>query len=269
MLTLSTVDGKIMAEGNYLEDHIVIVGWSQRVGRIIRELRYAEESSGSESRPLVVIAHPEDTASISDSDAGEMSRVYFIYGDPRLPSVLERACLRSSASMILPAFFRAGTHSDGEGVLVLLNALRVNPRLKVCIEVADATHAEIVKSVSRIDLSGSKVEVVSFESVSERLLAQSAVNHGVIGVFDELLSYEGDTNEFYAVTLHSSWVGATFKELSDACFERGIIAVGIGFASGQVSINPSNRDEIVREGDRLWHIAKDAACGSFLSEPRS
>ena len=35
-----------------IEKHIVILGWSERVQRIVGELRSEEQSSGSETRPI-------------------------------------------------------------------------------------------------------------------------------------------------------------------------------------------------------------------------
>jgi hypothetical protein len=77
---------------NTIGDHIVILGWSSRVSRIISELRNEVHGDISNMRPILVVT-PESEHSINIP----YEKVYVIHGRANDPEVLRRGklCLPS------------------------------------------------------------------------------------------------------------------------------------------------------------------------------
>ena len=243
-----------------LENHIVILGWSDRVERIIGELRREEQDSGTETKPIVIVMpEPDPNRSI------EADRVYLIYGGLSDPDVLRKAHLDTAASLLIPTVLQESSASDGETVFSLLAALAVNPHLRVCVEVKRADSGDTLEQICSNKLLSGDIEIVSFETIAERLLAQAAVNRGITRVYSHLLQFN-EGNEIYVIQIGAAWIGRTFRELFLDCFERDVIL--IGYEHGQtMELNPKDRDYIFARGDRAWIIACDKMAGIRVVAP--
>ena len=236
-----------------IEDHIVILGWSDRVQRIIHELRNEEHEASGDLKPILVVT-TDRTASIDLP----FERVYVIHGQLADTRVLERANLSRATTVLIPALDSSCPDQDGDSIFALLAVLAVCPQAQVCVELTKGAHTEVLERTRAAGFFGSKIEFVAVESISERLLAQSAINPGVTRVYDHLISFTEESNEVYVVELPPNWIGKSFRQLAEHSFDRGIILVGYE-ANGAMAINPVDRDYIFQSGSRGWFIGFNRA----------
>ncbi len=244
-----------------IRDHIVILGWSERVQRIIHELRNEIHRASGDMRPILVITELEGSSIRLD-----LERVYFMYGRLNDINVLKRANLAQAHTLLIPATLHETEVADGQSVFSLLAALSVNPALRVCVELSRAENGETLSHIQQHNMSKGDIEVVSFESVADRLLAQAAISNGVTRVYDHLLSFGADSNELYTTPLDQRWIGKTFRALSSACFDKEVILLGYQHDADLV-LNPKNREYVFSPGDCAWFMAYNRAAGLAVINP--
>lgn len=244
-----------MSEQEGLQDHIVILGWSERVIRVIRELRNNVHNSANDMKPILVVAELGANAT-----EAHFERVYFLFGRTNDPQVLRRARLDRAHALIIPSAHLDTRPADGEGIFSLLAALAVNPQIRVCLEVGTPQSGLAIEEIRKRHLLGDHVEVVSFESVAERLLAQAAINRGVTRVYDNLLTFSEFSNEMYQCEVGANWIGRTYRELSVSAFDARVTI--IGYERGELlDLNPEDRDTVLKAGDLIWFIALNKGLG--------
>jgi voltage-gated potassium channel len=72
------------------------------------------------------------------------------------------------------------------------------------------------------------------------MLAQAAMNRGLVDVLGELLTYQHG-NEFYRIAIPESWVGASFdQKLSEVRSTTNVILVAVHPQAGEAKVNPEN-----------------------------
>ena len=79
---------------------------------------------------------------------------------------------------------------DGEAVFQMMAVLAINPEMRVCVELASAEDAAALDHIRRQSLKQGDIEIVSFEAVAEKLMAQATVNKGITRIYDHLLRSE-------------------------------------------------------------------------------
>ncbi len=88
------------------------------------------------------------------------------------------------------------------------------------------------------------------------LLAQSALNRGLMGVFKELLTHERG-NQFYRLPVSADWQNKTFFELFvHVKREHAAILVAVHETNGPVRVNPEAYQ--FKAGDEVIVIAEHA-----------
>lgn len=244
-----------------ISNHIVILGWSERVERIVSELRNSVHQASGDIRPILIITDSKDTSVVSNFD-----RVYFMFGRANDVAVLHRANLAQAHSLLIPASLPEASAADGQSVFALLAALSVHPNLRVCLEISRSQNGESLAHIRRNNLAAGDIEIVSFESVAERLLAQASISNGVTRVYDHLLSFGEDSNELYVSELSPRWVGKTFRDLSIACFENEVILIGYDHQDDLV-LNPRNRQYVFTPADKAWYMSYNRAAGLRVIHP--
>ena len=244
-----------------ISDHIVILGWSERVKRIIGELRNDNLKRSNSLKPILIIAGEDQQVCELPYD-----RIYVIRGSSTDAAVLRRANVQQAAAVLIPTRLTDTTAADGEGLFALLNVISVNPDIHASVELAEVCHSQTIEHVRHKELGAGKIEVVSLESVSERLLAQSVINPGVTDVYNHLLSFDVNSNEIYVSPVGDKWVGCTFRELAEDCFNNSVILIGYE-SSGRQVLNPRERQYLFEPGDKAWFIAYDKADGMRIISP--
>ena len=227
-----------------LEGHIIICGWSNKAEIIIREYRASAKESKT---PIVVIAEQ----SLGQVDLPkDLAAVYLMSDDFTKVSALERAGIRQANTCIILSDLingRSEQDADARTILAALTVEKINPAIYTCAELINRSYG------SHLDLGHVNEYVVSGEH-SAYMLAQAAMNRGLMDVLNELLTYQRG-NEFFRAALPTSWVGHTFDDLLAVLRAEGnAILVGVYVGGSELLLNPI--DYHFQAGDEVVTIAR-------------
>jgi voltage-gated potassium channel len=228
-----------------LENHVLICGWNSKAEIIVAEFRASKVSS---SRPIAVISQFEGEP---PTLAPEIRKaVQFLNDDFTRIAALEQAGVHRAKTCIILADTSGGRSeqdADARTILAALTVEKLNPAVYTCAELLNRSYASHLKMGHVNDF------VVSGE-FGAYMLAQAAMNRGLMGVFSELLTYQRG-NEFYRSKLPAEWFGKTFNELfSQLKQSHNAILVAVHTASGAMVVNPA--DHTFSEGDDIVAIAE-------------
>lgn len=239
-----------------LRGHTVICGWNDLGRQIIHELR-----SGvmEEHRPIVIVTDALEqlpsplrpSASVTNeaetaADTDDFTEVLVVPGNPASNQALQRASIAAAETAIVLSDPREGEHADARSVLIALAIEAIEPSVHTIVE--------ILKSQNRIHFQHTMVdEIVCIDEFSEKLLAQSALTHGLSEFYTRLLTATADTNEVYLVDVPERLVGKTYSEVADELFEHAseeMILVGLQSRARRVE---GERELVNRHGRALSH----------------
>jgi voltage-gated potassium channel len=228
-----------------LSGHTIICGWNRKAEIIVREYKAAAKS---EDTPIIIIAQFEDPPTFLDPSL--KSRVQFLNDDFTKVSALKRAGIdRAETCIILSdkTKGRSDQDADARTILAALTAEKLNPDVYTCAELINREYG------SHLDIGHVNDYVVS-EEHGGFLLAQAALNRGLMSLFSELLTYERG-NQFYRLSLKPAWVGKTFLELFIHLKQtHDAILIAVCESNNQFSINPNNY--IFKSTDSVIIIAR-------------
>lgn len=229
-----------------LENHVVICGWNTKAEIIIEEYRASHVSNET---PIVVITqwdHEEPTVSET-----LQSQVIFVNDDFTKVSALEKVGIHQAVVCIILNDTSAGRteqDADARTILAALTAEKLNPDVYTCAELNNRDYA------SHLQMGNVNDYVVSSEH-SAYMMAQAAMNRGLMDVFNELLTHQHG-NQFYRLAIPEEYFGRSFDELLAELRQSHqalLIAVGKG---REMLVNPSNYQ--FRSGDEIVVIAEKA-----------
>ena len=238
-----------------IEDHIVVLGWSERTKTLITAMRAQSAELGVESRPLLVITPDTDVGTSGDD------RIYFVFGSLTDPEILRHANLEKAHLVFIPQ----GESGDIEGLIALLGVLAVRPQVRVCVEFAAAEHAAVVRRLAATGQLGSQVEIISGEDISNGLLRYALDTPGTMQLLGELLLPNLAGNMFRRVDLPATWKARSFRVLCEELFARGALVIGYSHGSALI-VNPANREQLVQPGDVVWMVATAAVAAACRTE---
>ncbi|WP_413160814.1 ion transporter [Capilliphycus salinus ALCB114379] len=234
-----------LMELDQLSNHTIICGWNRKAEIIVREYKAAGKAKDT---PIVVIAFINDDRTIIDPALRPIVR--FLDDDFTKVTVLEKAGIRRANTCIIlsdKSHGRSEQDADARTILAALTAEKLNPNVYTCAELINREYA------SHLALGNVNAYVVSQEH-SAFLLAQVALNHGLMEVFGELLSYQGG-NHFYRVPLKSEWVGRTFLDLFIHLKQvHNAILIAVDQPDGGYCVNPN--DYTFQQDDQIILIAQ-------------
>jgi voltage-gated potassium channel len=219
-----------------MDDHLVLCNWAPRGLEWIREVH---SKIISEPRPIVIIHDNPDEIDLPDKqDEPAFNDVYIVKGDPSNEVILSRATVNKAYSVVVLADAREGKHADGKSVLICI-AIR-----HICKgEHQPNIVAECLNAANRFHLlKAGADEVVSSDSLGLRLLARSALFHGMSQFYWELLTVRRNANEVYLVPAPEELLGRTFAEVSEMFLRhredrRSCLLIGIQ-RGDEMMINP-------------------------------
>jgi len=228
-----------------LTGHIVICGWNSKSEIIVQEYR---ASTVTQDVPVVVVAEfdgelPALTAAMKD-------QVSFINDDFTRIAALETAGVMHAKTCIILSDTSGGRSeqdADARTILAALTVEKLNPDVYTCAELINRSYASHLKMGHVNDY------VVSGE-YSAYMLAQAAMNRGLMGVITELLTYEHG-NEFYRLELNAEWYSYSYVQAMVALkrlYNATLVAVHP--EGGDMMVNPV--DHVFAEGDEIVVIAE-------------
>lgn len=229
----------------HLSDHVVICGWSNKALIIIEEFLAAHQG---DDVGIVAIAQFEEE--LPDLPPKLQGRVQFMRDDFTRISVLEQAGIERASRCVILADSRGGRSqqdTDARTILAALTVEKLNPEVYTCAEVHNRMYG------SHLDTGNVNDYVVAGEH-SAYLLAQAAMNKGLMEVFSELLTYRRG-NQFYRIALPDSWTGKSFLDgMLELKRDHGAMLVAVCSADGNVLINP--KSHTFEAGDDVVVIAE-------------
>lgn len=231
-------------DSDRLENHVVICGWNAKAEIIIEEYRASHVSNDT---PIVVVTQWEhDPPEI----AGPLqAQVTFVNDDFTKVPTLKRVGIEHAQVCIILNDTSAGRteqDADARTILAALTAEKINPSVYTCAELNNRDYA------SHLQMGQVNDFVVSSEH-SAYMMAQAAMNRGLMDVFKELLTHQHG-NQFYRLAVPPSFYGKSFD---DALVEIRnthqalLIAVGKGH---DMQVNPG--DYTLKEDDEIVVIAQ-------------
>lgn len=212
-------------------NHAIVCGWNKKAEIIVRQYQAAAKN---EDFLIVVIAQLDEEPSFIDVKLKEQVR--FINDDFTKVSVLEKAGIRRAKTCIILAdksHGRSEQDADARTILAALTVERINPKVYTCAELINREYG------SHLEMGKVNDYVVS-EEQNGFMLAQSALNPGLMSVFNELLAGKGG-NQFYRLPIGDGWVSKTFWELFTYLKQtHNAILIAISEPSGVFQINPND-----------------------------
>ncbi len=219
-----------------MDDHLVLCNWAPRALEWIREVH---SKIITDPRPIVIIHDNPDEIDLPDKqDEPAFNDVYIVKGDPTNEVILQRAKIAHAHSIVVLSDSREGKHADGKSILTCI-AIR---------QICRGDHqpnviAECHNSNNRFHLlKAGASEIVSSDSLGIRLLARSALFHGMTQFYQELLTVRRDANEVYLLPAPEVLVGREFGEISEMFMKHRIdrrACLLIGIQRGEeMLINP-------------------------------
>eukprot|EP00667_Euglena_gracilis_P003442 EG_transcript_3453 len=236
-------------------DHIVILGWSNKLMPLIRELTLANVSAGG--CVITILAEMEKAEMEQAVETSGLDlrgcKVVCRKGSPTVTHDLEHVSVKSARVIIVlsPAYGESGkTHAadeaDGYVLRVLLCLKGMGCVGHVVAELQDIDNQALIHIVG-----GTLVESVVAHDFIGRLIVQSGRQPGLAQVMETLLGFGG--HEFYM----KAWPELVGERFGDVLFQfQDAIPLGILAADETCTLNPPD-GYIMKEGDVLIVLAED------------
>ncbi len=190
-----------------MDQHLVLCNWSSRGLEWIREVH---SKIVAEKRPVVIIHDDTDEIDLPDKqDEAAFSDVYIVKGDPTSEVVLRRAKVPRAHSVVILTDDREGKHADGKSILTCIaikNICKGPEQPNVAAECRNPNNRHHLKKAGAD-------EIISSDELGLRLLARTALFHGMTRVYQELLTVGRDANEMFLLDAPEELIGKDFLEL--------------------------------------------------------
>ena len=228
-------------------NHTLILGWSNRVFPILKEL--AAANANARNARVVILSNlerdfMEDEIESRAEGLGKL-KVITRSGDPTNPTDLKRLNLSNSKSVIILDADEAGDATVVSTVLAV-KSVNTNPNLKVIAELDDANTSEALVSAT----NGQVIAIRSHDVIA-RVTAQASRQPGLAAVALDLLDFGGDEIYFQAVP---ALAGKTYREALVSFNEASII--GLAHADGSLELNPKGTTKL-KVDDKIIAVAED------------
>ncbi len=227
--------------------HTLILGWSNRVFPILKELAIA--NSNVRGATVVIFSDQErefmeDEIESRAEGLGKL-KVVTRTGDPTNPADLKRVNVSSAKSVIILDADESGDATVVSTVLAV-KAVNTNPALKIVAELDDANTAEALSNAT----NGQVIPVRSHDVIA-RVTAQASRQPGLAAVALDLLDFDGDEIYFQSVPALD---GKTYKDAVLSFNTASII--GLVGPDGKTQLNPKAATKI-KAGSKVIAIAED------------
>jgi voltage-gated potassium channel Kch len=229
------------------DGHTLILGWSNRVFPILKELAVA---NANVRKPLVVVFSTNTRDFMEDEIASRAEglgnlKVVTRTGDPTNPGDLKRTNISNAKSVIILDSDDSGDATVVSTVLAV-KAVNANPALPIIAEVDDVHTAEALQTAT----NGQVISVRSHDVIA-RVTAQASRQPGLAAVTLDLLDFDGDEIYFQNVP---ALAGKTYADALLAFNEASVI--GLVDEKGNTQINPAQKTKLTA-GSKIIAIAED------------
>jgi len=228
-------------------NHVLILGWSNRIFPIISELSVANANI---TNAVVAVFADVDRLKMDEQindrikDLGTLKLVTRT-GDPTNPNELARANVANARAIII---LSENPASDSAVVATVLSirSLIPNSETPIVVEMFNRDHAEALNHAT-----AGQVRPILAQDVIARVTAQASRQPGLVAVILDLLDFSGEEIYFQDVP---ELVGHKYGE-SLLGFNSASV-VGIRKSDGTFELNPSH-GTVFESGDQVVAIASD------------
>jgi len=205
-------------EGKSLMNHIIICNWSDKTDTIVKELHSPVIKN---KKPIVIITDKMKEIP-SHKDIDEYDDVFFVPGDPSDDKILLHAGIKEAETAIVLADEKLGDNADTKSILIALAIEALQPKVHTVVEILHKKNIIYFEHTS-VD------EIICVDELSEKLLAQSSITHGLSDVYLHLLTATDDTNEIYIVDVPNSFIGQPYYKLRNILntSKQEVILIGL------------------------------------------
>lgn len=233
------------------ENHVLILGWSNKVYTIVSELVIANEN---QHKPKIVILADKDKVEMEDKLRDNVpdtknTTIICRTGDPIDLHDLEIGNPGASKSIII--LDKENEDSDSQIIKTILAIVSSPARRKtpyhITAEIKSVRNYEVAKMVGK-----DEVELILSDEFVSKVMVQTSLQSGLSVVYTELMDFGGD--EIYFVE-EPTLVGKTFREAIFSYEDSAIIGLQEK-SSGQIQINPPMA-KVIQPGDCLIGITED------------
>ncbi|XP_062207594.1 probable ion channel POLLUX isoform X1 [Phragmites australis] len=233
-------------------NHILILGWSDKLGSLLKQLAIANKSIGG--GVVVVLAERDkeememDIAKLEFDFMG--TSVICRSGSPLILADLKKVSVSKARAIIVLASDENADQSDARALRVVLSLTGVKEGLRghVVVEMSDLDNEPLVKLVG-----GELIETVVAHDVIGRLMIQCALQPGLAQIWEDILGFENA--EFY-IKRWPELDGMRFGDVLISFPDAVSCGVKVASKGGKILMNPDD-DYVLREGDEVLVIAED------------
>jgi ion channel POLLUX/CASTOR len=231
-------------------DHTVVLGWSEQIFTVLRELIAASENKAN---ACVAILADRDKVEMEDELRAKVphrgqTRVVCRRGSPIDPHDLDLVNPQGSRAIIV--LDPGGDEPDAEVIKTILAITNARDRRREPYHiVAQLRHRKNLEAARLV--GGDEAHLVETGEVIARVIVQTCRQAGLSQVYMELLDFEGDEIYFQ---VEPKLVGETFGEALLADEDSSVI--GLQRADGQVRLNPPMSTKI-EAGDKVIALSFD------------
>ncbi|GFY90735.1 hypothetical protein Acr_07g0009320 [Actinidia rufa] len=233
-------------------NHILILGWSDKLGSLLKQLAIANKSLGG--GVVVVLAERDkeememDIAKLEFDFMG--TSVICRSGSPLILADLKKVSVSKARAIIVLASDENADQSDARALRVVLSLTGVKEGLigHVVVEMSDLDNEPLVKLVG-----GELIETVVAHDVIGRLMIQCALQPGLAQIWEDILGFENA--EFY-IKRWPQLDGLCFKDVLISFPDAIPCGVKVAADGGKIIINPYD-NYVFKEGDEILVIAED------------
>jgi len=228
-------------------NHTLILGWSNRIYPILKELAIANENV----KKAKVVIFSDKTRDFMEDEiearATELGKLKVITrtGDVTNPEDLKRSNIGNAKSIIVLDADNTGDANVVSTVLAI-KAVNPNPNIKIIAEIDDANTGEALT----VATNGQVITVRSQEIIA-RVTAQASRRPGLAAVVLDLLDFDGDEIYFTSVP---ALAGKTYADALLAFNEAAVI--GLVDDEGVTKVNPALAT-VLTANSRIIAIAED------------
>ncbi|GLT77312.1 hypothetical protein SLA2020_489100 [Shorea laevis] len=250
-----TVDSLRKGKSEVVEkNHILILGWSNKLGSLLKQLAIANKSVGG--GVVVVLAERDkeememEIATLEFDFMG--TSVICRSGSPLILADLKKVSVSKARAIIVLASDENADQSDARALRVVLSLNGVKEGLggHVVVEMSDLDNEPLVKLVG-----GELVETVVAHDVIGRLMIQCALQPGLAQIWEDILGFENC--EFY-IKRWPELDGQRFGDVLLSFPDAVPCGIKVTTDGGKIKIilNPGD-NYVLREGDEILVIAED------------
>lgn len=233
-------------------NHILILGWSDKLGSLLKQLAIANKSIGG--GVIVVLAERDkeememDIAKLEFDLMG--TSIICRSGSSLILADLKKVSVSKARAIIVLASDENADQSDARALRVVLSLTGVKEGLRghVVVEMSDLDNEPLVKLVG-----GELIETVVAHDVIGRLMIQCALQPGLAQIWEDILGFENA--EFY-IKRWPQLDGLRFEDVLISFPDAIPCGIKVAADGGKITLNPDDK-YVLKDGDEVLVIAED------------